>query len=339
MVRITCLDREAANNATTNKFILESKYSITIPWYIVYRKVVIRGIPGNFTNEDIWLELKDSNPSLIFDKEDIYRFQRRTYVEGVSTFVNTTSVRLNLRASLVPTHVFLWKSRLSMSAYIPSIRQCFNCGQLSHSTKFCKNVAKCLTCGSDRHENNSECSNIPSCINCTSNHRSLSKECPEVIIKKKITEFMANYNMDYNSAKKLVLQGAPIFGQEDFNCDMIFKQRLPNPWEFPPLRKLMNNILHEGKAPQYTTTRTPSPNPVKWSGNFVDATKNLQREERTSNINQDDLAVILNKLNQVLKLFDNNSPLFQVLKKLDTVKESIIDSEAQLINLSGIDNG
>lgn len=52
---ITCPNKEAANNAISNKYVLESKYNVNIPWYMVYRKVVIKDIPGNFSNEDIGL--------------------------------------------------------------------------------------------------------------------------------------------------------------------------------------------------------------------------------------------------------------------------------------------
>lgn len=101
-----------------------------------------------------------------------------------------------------------------MTPYIPAIRQCFNCGQLNHSTKFCKNNPKCLTCSQAWHQDGSSCSGITNCINCGGNHRSLSKECPEIIIKKRTTELMATQNMDFNTAKRLVVQGTPIVGRQ-----------------------------------------------------------------------------------------------------------------------------
>ncbi|KMQ83094.1 nucleic-acid-binding protein from mobile element jockey [Lasius niger] len=99
-----------------------------------------------------------------------------------------------------------------MTPYIPNIRQCFNCGQLNHVTKFCRNNAKCLVCGLDKHSDDNSCSNKMNCINCGGNHRTLSKNCPDIIIKRKTAELMATQNMDYNNVKKLIMLSTPITG-------------------------------------------------------------------------------------------------------------------------------
>lgn len=169
---------------------------------MVYHKAVIKGITTDVTNEEIWMELKESNPTLVFDTEDIFRLKTRSFIDGTVNYINSTSVRLNLRAATVPSHVFMWRTRMTMTPYIPGIRQCFNCGQLNHATKFCKNNAKCLTCSLDSHQGDSICSNKMCCINCGGNHRSLAKDCPEVIIKKRTTALMASQNIDFNTAKK-----------------------------------------------------------------------------------------------------------------------------------------
>lgn len=112
---ITFNDRSAANNAVNNKYMLDSKYSGEIPWYMVYRKVVIKEIPTDVPEVDILKELGESNPKLSFDQQGIFRLRTRTYVDGVATYVNSSSVRLNLRAAVVPAHVFMWRSRFSMT--------------------------------------------------------------------------------------------------------------------------------------------------------------------------------------------------------------------------------
>ncbi|CAL1681107.1 unnamed protein product [Lasius platythorax] len=83
-----------------------------------------------------------------------------------------------------------------MSPFVPNIRQCFNCGQLSHSTKFCTNAAICLVCGLNKHSEINQCSNVMCCVNCKGVHRSLFKDCPEIILKKRTTELMVMQNMD-----------------------------------------------------------------------------------------------------------------------------------------------
>lgn len=235
---ITFLNSSDANNAITNRFVQESNYLIEVPWYMVYRKVVIRGISTDVTNEEIWEKLKVSNTMLTFDKEDIFRLKVKSYVNGVANYVDSTSVRLSLRSSFIPASVFMWRTRMPLAPYIPSIRQCHNCGQMSHSTKFCKNNAKCLTCGLDSHNDGSVCSNVRNCINCGGNHPSLFRDCPEIIVKKKTTELMATQNMDYNSAKRIVTQGFPGTALRNSNGN---GHPQPNNVEFPILTRHKND--------------------------------------------------------------------------------------------------
>lgn len=105
---VTFNNKDAANMALTNQYVMESnKYSISIPWYMIYRKVVIKGISIDVSEEEIWKELKESNPKLIFDREDIFRLKIRKFVDGVATYVDSTSVKLNLRATSIPSHAIM----------------------------------------------------------------------------------------------------------------------------------------------------------------------------------------------------------------------------------------
>ncbi|EZA55671.1 hypothetical protein X777_04180 [Ooceraea biroi] len=196
-----------ANNACNNLFVKESRYSIHIPWYFVYRKIVIKGVSTDVTSEECWEELSGSNKEYKFRKDDILRMRRRKEVNGEVTFVDTTSIRVNIRSASSPSYVYMWRTKLPAVAFIPNIRQCFNCGQLDHSTNFCKHSAKCLMCGEDKHENSTRCTRIPKCVNCSGKYPSLARECPEVITKRRTTELMASQNIDFNT-RRLVSRDA-----------------------------------------------------------------------------------------------------------------------------------
>lgn len=119
---------------------------------------------------------------------------------------------------------------------------------MSHSTKFCKNTAKCLSCGLEKHNEADSCSNILCCINYKGCHRSLSKECPEIIIKKRTTELMAQQNIDYNTARKIVLQGSLISSHLTANKGGESNQPTSssfNPMNFPLLQKSLS--INQGK--------------------------------------------------------------------------------------------
>lgn len=324
---ITFVNKMDANDAISNKFIPKSRFIINIPWFLVFRKVVIKGVPLDVTNEELWNELKESNANLTFDKDDIYRLKARSFVEGETKYVDSTSVKLSLRAASVPSNVLLWRTRLEMSPYVPNIRQCFNCGQLNHSTKFCKNAAKCLACGQDRHEDGNPCSNILCCINCKGCHRSLSRECPEIIIKRKTTELMATQNIDYNSARKIVLHGSSIQGQGHHSSDTRPSQRrstVLNPASLPTLNK-PSYINNEAKP--YLTPVRKLNSPVQDSYSSVTASKpslspSLNNPSLQPNLSSEDI----NKLLNFIKLLSNT----KVLESLKRIAEDSKPPDSQV---------
>lgn len=226
-----------------NKLVENSKFSLCVPWYLVYRKVVNRGIPTDVPVEEIWKELKESNPRLVFDRENITRLKTRRFINGEASYIDTSSVRLNLRAPTIPDYVIMWSTRLELKYYIPTIRQCFNCGQLNHAIKFCKNVAKCLICGLDAHSTD-KCSNIAKCINCNGNHRFLAKDCSEVT-KRKVTEIMITQDIDFNTAKRIILQGTPSLPSRS---STVLRTAPPKSQDFLSLHDSFNRTVLDSSA-------------------------------------------------------------------------------------------
>lgn len=285
-------------------------------------------------NAEIWTELKESNPNLTFDKEDIYRLRSRTFVDGAATYRNSPSVKLNLRAAVVPTHVFMWRSRLEMTPYVPANRQCYNCGQLNHSTKFCKNSARCLTCSQGSHADGTSRSNILKCINCGGSHRSLSKECSEVIIKKKTTELMAMQNMDFNTAKRIVLGGSAITGIRVVESAGVSRGFRYNGSEFPALP---NQSVRVGEIKKTIQNKIMSLVPdnlakddavdsQKFKGNFVKMTfKGANDEDREQNMYNSLLPKICDRIE---KLISSKFAKFERFAELlDRVIQSKVNSQ------------
>jgi len=273
---ITCINGNDANNACRNVYVHKSGFSITIPWYFVARKIVIKGVPSDIPEDEFWNELIDSNKNYKFVRNDIYRLRTRKYEDGQPVFINSTSIRIGIRASTIPSHVFMWKTRLEVHPYIPSIRQCFNCGLLSHATKFCKNNAICLTCGENKHTDSGRCSKTPRCVNCEGHHCSLAKECPEVITKVRTTELMASQNIDYNTAKRILMQQpsyTKITSSGNSSPGSSIPSYKPIGSEFPLLPKSLksftrsNTNITPGGSQSYATAASTSTPIQSTSGN------------------------------------------------------------------------
>lgn len=225
--------RDAANDACRNKYLESSKYNMEIPWYFVFRRIVLLGIPLDISAEEINSEFIRCNNRIGIDGPRTMRLQRRNKFSNEPKFVDSTAIRMVVRTNRIPEYIFLWNQKVSVTAFTPGIRCCSNCGQLNHSTKFCKNEAKCLLCGEDEHLT-SKCSGKASCLNCKGEHKTLSQECSEIIIKKQINNLMAVDNISYNKARMLVKKE-----------QSAFHNQIKNDRRFPQLNRLQTPISKE----------------------------------------------------------------------------------------------
>lgn len=200
-------NRELANMALCNHFLSESKYELDIPWNNMFRRFIIKGIPTDLEDSYILEELKISNADLPI--EEIYRFKKKIYVNGETVLTNTGTLKITIRGQTFPEKINMWGLKVNTSVFIPNIRQCYKCGQLSHTTKFCQNTSKCLRCGDVYDQSHEICDKPQRCINCEGNHATFDKCCPEIIFKKDVTQLMALRNIEFNEARRLLLPEPP----------------------------------------------------------------------------------------------------------------------------------
>lgn len=250
---ITFRNKEQANNALSNQFINNDNcpFDINIPWYLLYRRFIIKGIPTDIDEKCLLQELKDSNPDV--HVTEAYRFQRRTFVSNESSLTNTTTVKVTMRGAYIPERIFMWHTSIPVSTYVPSIRRCFQCGQLSHATKFCRNKNKCLRCGQDYDESHEICSLPPKCINCAGDHPTLDRTCPEIIKKKAITVLMAEDNLDFNEARRILY---PNFSSSPSRAKKLVRWEPSNTAPSPDGNAERINM--DSSSPKYTSSKDSS---------------------------------------------------------------------------------
>lgn len=93
--------------------------------------------------------------------------------------MDSPSVCPQFRGKDLPNHVFIWKTLLRVSVYIPQVKRFYRSGRLGHISKGYTKEETCLTC-SENHVYVKEvpCQAVKKCINCEGPHNTLDRSCP-----------------------------------------------------------------------------------------------------------------------------------------------------------------
>lgn len=153
----------AANNLVNSPFLELQKLRAFIPSYRVLRTGVIKDIPTGFNDESI-LKTVESPLKVI----EIKRLNRKVRVNGVISYIPSGTVCIKFAGQSLPKHIYLYKTKHDVSPFIPNVKIYYSCFRVGHIGSACKGSPRCLTCGNDKHSNESECplKSSPSvCIN------------------------------------------------------------------------------------------------------------------------------------------------------------------------------
>lgn len=178
---------DSASNANkliqNDTFLREFKLSATIPAKLTECTGVIKNVPLNLSNKQIFT-LSNSEYKII----SVRRIMRRQREENnTTTFVPTKSVSITFSSINLPKDIDLNFWKFSISTYIPPVKQCYNCLRYGHLSKYCKNKICCSIC-TEQHSFK-DCTKDTKnaiCFNCKGNHIAISGLCP--IKRQKIEE-------------------------------------------------------------------------------------------------------------------------------------------------------
>lgn len=152
------------------------------------------------TEEELKEELKDQGIT------NVRKFTK--IVNG--TKMNTASMVLTVKGTVLPTHIYFGFLRCEARAYIPSPMLCYNCFEYGHSKGKCGNETACQNCSmthpveKDSEGRPSPCSKPAFCKNCQGNHNPSNKKCPRYVKEAEIAKVRAERNVTFGEAKQIV---------------------------------------------------------------------------------------------------------------------------------------
>lgn len=191
---------EDANLFLESGILSSYKYKAFVPIFNVTRMGVIRGVPANWSDEEVLDNI--SVPMGCGKVIRVRRLKKKTIVDGNSTFTPIETVVLTFDGQVLPKRIFLCYNSLPVDLYIYPTIQCFNCCRYGHIKGQCRSAPKCFKCGAE-HSGDNCSSEDELCFVCSGHHMATSRKCPEFSRQRAIKETMAKSCVSYGEALKL----------------------------------------------------------------------------------------------------------------------------------------
>lgn len=205
-VRAKSLANDIIKNVPLRKLQLINSY---IPNQFVKTVGVVRGIPVDLTNEEIY-EYMESDVH-------IDSFERLNYWDKKDQVTKPgTTIKINFRSTSLPHEIKIFYVVKKVFHYIPKPVVCRNCLIYGHTANVCKskNISLCNNCAEKTHHFKDESCNkscihcklmcITKCKYCNENHKTISGQCPEMEKQSKIKEIIVKEKLSYGEAKNIL---------------------------------------------------------------------------------------------------------------------------------------
>lgn len=195
-----------ANMFLSNKILTQEKYKAFIPTFNVTRLGIIRGVPSDWSDEEISANI---NVPIGFGPIIKLRRLKRKVTAGndgasANQYVNTGTIVATFDGRALPSRVYMCYTALPVELYIYPTIQCYNCCRFGHVKNQCRSTPRCYKCG--QGHSGSNC-NVEEenywCILCKGYHQAIDKKCLEYARQKAIKETMSKSCISYIEALKI----------------------------------------------------------------------------------------------------------------------------------------
>lgn len=191
-----------ANEFLSHSSLSENNFKAFIPTYNITRMGVVRGIPAEWSPEEV-LE----NINVPFGCGKILKMRRlnyKTMIDGSPTWKPSQSVVLTFDGQVLPKRIYMCYNALPVELYKFPTVQCYLCSRFGHVKAQCRSKPRCYKCGqSHTAESCSIQEDKATCIHCSGHHFAINKHCPELERQIRIKKSMAESCISYAEANKL----------------------------------------------------------------------------------------------------------------------------------------
>lgn len=193
---------QEANTFLLNQNLTSEKYKAFIPTFSITRMGVIRGVPMDWSDEEVLANINvpiGCGPII-----KIRRIKRKMLVNNIKQFINTGTIVATFDGQILPTRVYMCYTTLPVDLYIYPTVQCYNCCKFGHVKNQCRLSARCYKCGQGHSGDtcNADEGDYWCCL-CKGNHQATNNKCLEFSRQKAIKESMSKSCISYMEAVKL----------------------------------------------------------------------------------------------------------------------------------------
>lgn len=196
-------NHQDANDFIINPLLAKNGFTATIPTYNISRIGLVREIPVDWSPEIVMETVKV--PPGCGKIIKVRRINKKVIINGAPEWHPTQLVALTFDGQTLPDHVYCCYSSLKVELYRFPTVQCYNCCRFGHTKTQCRSKSRCYKCSqSHSGETCSTESTEATCISCSGKHFATNKNCPEYVRQTEIKHVMADRNISYQEAARLV---------------------------------------------------------------------------------------------------------------------------------------
>lgn len=191
-----------ANEFLRSSSLSKNDLKAFIPTYNITRMGIVRGVPSEWSPEDVIDSIKV--PIGCGKILKMRRLNYKTIVDGSPTWKPSQTVVLTFDGQVLPKRIYMCYNALPVELYTYPTIQCYSCVRFGHTKVQCRSKPRCYKCGQAHTADSCTVEEGRAfCCLCSGSHFAISKCCPELDRQKRIKKTMAESCISYAEANKL----------------------------------------------------------------------------------------------------------------------------------------